>query len=186
MLWLLLLLLLFVIHSNVFYYRYAGVHTFTPWFRPNDLTIRKWFNEISKLNGYSKCKLYIFGSYNSESRERAWDLDIQYVTDEPDHTFMKQLIECGLRHRLLVDVTLYPKKLTYDNLRDINYKYVYGKAGLYSIKVHNGNLKIGRSRTGKLLCKKNGIFYFKKTATAEKVYHTKYFEPILLEEYLAR
>ena len=85
-----------------FFCRYGGVETNTPWDRPTDVQIRRWYDSLS-----TDLQLYIAGNV-VEKHSETWDCDILIYKPQPQLDVLSETFtECirkGFEHKLLIDI----------------------------------------------------------------------------------
>ncbi len=85
-----------------FFARWGGVETTTPWNRPTDLQIRRWYDSLS-----TDLQLYLVGNV-VEKHSPTWDVDVMIYKHQPPLDVLSETFtECitkGLEHNLLIDI----------------------------------------------------------------------------------
>jgi len=85
-----------------FFCKWGGVTTTTPWDRPDDLRIRRWYDSLD-----TELQLYLAGNV-VEKYSKTWDVDVMICNPQPPLDVLSETFtECitkGFEHQLLVDM----------------------------------------------------------------------------------
>jgi hypothetical protein len=95
-----------------FYCKIGDVETTIPWLRPNLETLKKWYEEFSKVPGISNYDIYVLGNFAEKtwgtSTLDTWDCDITLNGDIKDNYELKfimdEAVRIGFNNRIFLDV----------------------------------------------------------------------------------
>jgi hypothetical protein len=95
-----------------FFCRFDNLTTTLAWSRPELYTLNIWYKELSELHDLSEYEVYLAGGFaeylNNPSNPKTWDADVCLVSNNPNVSNLKQILDDGLRlgfkNRLFVDL----------------------------------------------------------------------------------
>ena len=77
-----------------FFCKWGGVTTTTPWDRPDDLRIRRWYDSLD-----TELQLYLAGNV-VEKYSKTWDVDVMICNPQPSLDVLSEPLQSVLQKDL--------------------------------------------------------------------------------------